>query len=150
MLAYGSIAGGFLSDRWSGANEPASMNRSLQKYRLIIEEAGGWASLQALLHTLQSIADKHDVTISVVAARWVLDRPQVAAIILGTGRNSHTEQLADIRRLSLDSDDLSSIDECLQALKVPPGDTYDLERDPVGPHQAIIKTDLGNEVKDSA
>ena len=43
ILAYGSLAGGFLTDRWLGESDPgfAFDNRSLVKYRLIIEEFGG-------------------------------------------------------------------------------------------------------------
>ncbi|HXW19474.1 MAG TPA: aldo/keto reductase, partial [Roseiarcus sp.] len=44
LLCYGSLAGGFLSDRWLGAPAPTGdlPNRSLVKYRLVIEEFGGW------------------------------------------------------------------------------------------------------------
>lgn len=43
ILIYGSLAGGFLSDRWLGAPDPgfAFQNRSLVKYRLIIEDFRG-------------------------------------------------------------------------------------------------------------
>ena len=42
LLAYGSLAGGFLHERWLGVAAPAEPleNRSLVKYRLIIEEWG--------------------------------------------------------------------------------------------------------------
>ena len=150
MLAYGALAGGFLSERWLDAAAPRSMNRSLQKYRLIIDEGGGWERYQALLHTLDGIARKHSVSISVVAARWVLDRPQVAAVILGTGRQSHMEQLARVRALSLDTEDRHLIAESLAMLTVPAGDTYELERDPHGPHQAIIRTNLRDKSEERA
>jgi aryl-alcohol dehydrogenase-like predicted oxidoreductase len=145
LLAYGSIAGGFLNQQWLAAPSPSDMNRSLQKYRLIIMEAGGWDRFQGLLQVLDQIARKHGVTVSTVAARWVLDRPAVAAIILGTGRTSRVPGYADIAALSLDEADLHAIDRCLDALVVPPGDTYELERDPAGKHRGIIKTDLRNE-----
>ena len=145
MLAYGALAGGFLSERWLDAASPRSMNRSLQKYRLIIDEAGGWERYQALLHTLDAIAQKHGVSMSVVAARWVLDRPQVTAVILGTGRQSRLQQFALMQALSLDPEDRRSIAQSLAILTVPAGDTYELERDPHGPHQAIIRTDLRDE-----
>jgi hypothetical protein len=43
FLCYGSILGGFLSERWLGVTEPKEPfeNRSLVKYKLIIDEALG-------------------------------------------------------------------------------------------------------------
>ena len=51
ILCYGTVAGGFLGDRWLGVPEPASgfENRSLTKYKLVIEDFGGWALFQELL-----------------------------------------------------------------------------------------------------
>ena len=54
LLCYGTVAGGFLSDRWLGAPEPQPPfeNRSLTKYKLIIDDFGGWDLFQELLRTL--------------------------------------------------------------------------------------------------
>ncbi len=44
LLSYGAVAGGFLSERWLGQMPPKTLeNRSLIKYRLIIDEFGGFA-----------------------------------------------------------------------------------------------------------
>ncbi|HEY1908828.1 MAG TPA: aldo/keto reductase, partial [Myxococcaceae bacterium] len=58
LLAYGTVAGGFLSDRWRGEPSPAEplVNRSLVKYRLIIDEFGGWPLFQELLTALRQVA----------------------------------------------------------------------------------------------
>ena len=47
IFCYGTVAGGFLSERWLGQAEPAGplANRSLTKYKLIIDEFGGWADV---------------------------------------------------------------------------------------------------------
>lgn len=51
VLAYGVLAGGFLTDAWLGKPEPTEnlSNRSLIKYRLIIQEWGSWALFQVCL-----------------------------------------------------------------------------------------------------
>ena len=48
-LCYGVIAGGFLSDRYLNTSSPSEPleNRSLTKYRLIIEEYGGYDLFQS-------------------------------------------------------------------------------------------------------
>ena len=116
LLPYGVLAGGFLSEKYLGRPAPASMNRSLQKYRLIIDEAGGWEVLQRLLELLAGIANKHDTSIDAIAARWVLDQPTVAAIILGIGSCSRAEKNLALGEIQLDDEDRRSIAEGHPAL----------------------------------
>lgn len=142
LLPYGVLAGGFLGGKYVGAQPPPRMNRSLTKYRLIIEEAGGWETYQSLLRVLSSIARKHDVPMELVAARWVLDRPGVRAIILGVGTRSRASQNRTLAMIQLDPEDRRRIQAQLDRQKIPAGDMYELERDENGPHSAIIKTNL--------
>jgi aryl-alcohol dehydrogenase-like predicted oxidoreductase len=142
LLPYGVLAGGFLSDKYLGNAAPTKPNRSLQKYQLIIEEVGGWDTLQRLLEVLASIAGKHDTGIDTIAARWVLDQSTVAAIILGIGSRSRARENLAISEIDLDDDDRHNIVECLKSLTVPPGDPYDLERDTDSIHSRIIRTEL--------
>ena len=90
LLCYGTVAGGFLSDKWLGAPEPADdlENRSLVKYRLIIEDFGGWALFQKLLGALRTIADRHDTDIATIASAAVLARRAVAGVIVGARNRS--------------------------------------------------------------
>jgi len=150
ILAYGALAGGFLSGRWLGSEPDGAGNRSLTKYRLIIDEAGGWDRFQALLHLLDGIAGKHGVPISTVATCWVLDRPGVAAVILGVGKRARAVENHRLADFVLDEDDRSAIDAFLDRQPVPPGDMYALERDPFGRHSAIIKTDINSAAEGGA
>jgi len=142
LLPYGVLAGGFLTEKYLHAAAPAKMNRSLQKYHLIIEEIGGWEVFQQLLELLAQIADKHRTTIGAVAARWVLDQPHVAAVILGIGSRSRARENLTLASLRLDREDRQAISARLQAQAIPAGDMYELERDPGGPHTRIIKKNL--------
>jgi len=150
ILAYGALAGGFLSGRWLGAEPDGAANRSLTKYRLVIDEAGGWDRLQALLRLLEGIAIKHGMPLATVAARWVLDRPGVAAVILGVGKRARAAENRRLADLELDKDDRSALDAFLDRQPVPPGDMYALERDPFGRHSAIIKTDINSAAEGGA
>jgi aryl-alcohol dehydrogenase-like predicted oxidoreductase len=142
LIPYGVLAGGFLSQKYLGSQAPVSPNRSLTKYRLIIEEAGGWNIYQDLLEVLVTIGKKHAVSADLVAARWVLDRPTVKAIILGVGSSSRAQKNLELARLNLDSEDQHAIKQQLERQSIPPGDMYDLERDESSVHAGIIKTDL--------
>lgn len=142
LLAYGVLAGGFLSRHYLSEQTPAATNRSLTKYSLIIDESGGWASHQQLLALLTEIGERHQVPAELVAARWVLDRPMVRAIILGTGKKSRAALNRRLAVLELNEQDRRELEAWTDRHPSPGGDIYDRERDPDGPHSRIIKTNL--------
>lgn len=141
LLCYGTVAGGFLSDRWLGAADPPQpyANRSLVKYRLMVEEYGGWARFQKLLTEVRGIADKHQTDIAAVCARWVLDKPQVAVALMGARDARHLSSSLAIFRIQLDAQDRQTLDALAAAANGPPGDCYDVERDPASIHMRIMQ-----------
>ena len=145
LLCYGTVAGGFLSDAWLGRPEPGALeNRSLVKYQLIIEDFGGWALFQELLRALRRIADRHGADIASVATRHVLDRPLVAAAIVGVRNRAHLAAHASLFEFALDQADRAGIDTVLSRARPIEGDTYTLERDRDGRHGRIMKYNLGD------
>jgi aryl-alcohol dehydrogenase-like predicted oxidoreductase len=143
LLCYGTVCGGFLSERWLGKPAPPELaNRSLVKYKLIIDDFGGWDLLQELLQVLMGIAVKHDTDIASVATRMILDREQVAAAIVGAVNTAHLAAHSQIGRLHLDADDRSSIVAVTERRRGPAGDIYELERDRTGPHGRVMRYEL--------
>lgn len=118
LLTYGTVLGGLLSEKYLGRAEPgrSELNTaSLQKYRNMVDAWGGWSLFQELLVALKSIADKCHVSIANLGVRYILDRPAVAGVIVGT-RLSVTEHIADNARVfgfSLDDDDRNAIEAVL-------------------------------------
>jgi aryl-alcohol dehydrogenase-like predicted oxidoreductase len=146
-LCYGTVAGGFLSDRYFGAPEPEPPfeNRSLTKYRLIIEEFGSYELFQNLLGTLKTIANKHDVNIAEVACRYIMQKPMVAGIIVGARNSKHLRRLQALDTFQLDEEDLAIIEQITSQGQGPNGPFYDLERDKTGKHGAIMKYNLNED-----
>ena len=144
LLIYGTVAGGFLGDRWLGKPEPEAPleNRSLTKYKLIIDDFGGWDLFQALLHALRKVADRHGVDIATVASRYMLDLPQVAAVIVGARNREHLIANLKIGSMKLTDADRAEIGAILAERKGPEGDTFELERDREGRHGRIMKYNL--------
>jgi aryl-alcohol dehydrogenase-like predicted oxidoreductase len=144
LLCYGTVAGGFLSDRWLGRPAPAESlaNRSLVKYRLIIDEFGGWPLFQELLVVLRGIADRQHCDIATVATRAMLDCPAVAAAIVGATSAAHLEAHGRIGEVALGEQDRAAIAAVTSRRQGPPGDVYALERDREGPHGRIMKYTL--------
>ncbi len=112
----------FPSDGWVSRLRVRDLaNRSLAKYKLIIEDFGGWGLFQELLEVLSRIAAAHDTDIASVATRVMLDRDQVAAAIVGAVNTSHLHAHAQIGTLRLHADELSSIANVIRRRRGPAG-----------------------------
>jgi len=146
LFCYGSLAGGFVSEKWVGRPAPSDPdNRSLVKYRLIIEELGGWEAFQGLLGELAAIAAGHGVSLSAVAVRWVLDHPVVAGAIVGMRSASHTAANRAVFGFALNDADRRRLEAWLARHPGPQGDTFGLERIKGGRHASIMKTELNKQ-----
>ncbi len=134
ILAYGTIAGGFLSDRWLGKPEPTAdlATWSQMKYKRFIDEAGGWSKLQHLLEATNTVAQKHGVSIANVASRYMLEQPAVGGVIIGArlSKSAHVEDTVKLFEFSLDEEDHQKIREAQAALSPIHGDCGDEYRKP--------------------
>jgi len=146
LLTYGSLAGGFLAQRYLNRPELPPANRSLVKYRLMIEELGGWDGFQALLGALAGIASRHGVGIANVALRWTLQRDGVTAAIVGAFDAAHLDDNLKVFGFELDDEDMRRLEPFADA--GPEGDVYAAERVPDGAHAAIMKYNLNREASD--
>jgi aryl-alcohol dehydrogenase-like predicted oxidoreductase len=147
LLAFGTLAGGFLTDAWLGRPDPghAFANRSLVKYRLIIDEFGSWDLFQELLAALQAVGARHGVPLSAVASAWVLDQPQVAGVIIGARYARHLPRMLDVFRLRLDAADHARIGAVIAQAQGPGGPVFALESDRGGRHGGIMKYNLNTD-----
>ena len=135
LLAYGTLAGGWLSHRWLGQPEPdweRGGTWSQMKYGRFLRVAGGWDALQRVLRAADAVARRHDVSISNVASRYVLEQPAVAGVIIGA-RPGEREHIADNLRVfsfSLTGQDREELEAALATLDPIPGDCGDEYRKP--------------------
>lgn len=141
LVTYGHLLGGFFSEDWLGAPEPQEpyANRSLRKYKLIIDDFGGWALFQELLAELTRIGKRHGVGPGEVALRWTLDRPGVAGCIVGATSTRHLARNVGVFDLSLDDDDRAALAAICARRTGPLGDCYELETDQSGRHGRIMR-----------
>jgi aryl-alcohol dehydrogenase-like predicted oxidoreductase len=115
LLAYGTICGGLISERYLGRAEPSTAELdtlSLRKYKQMIDAWGGWNLFQDLLLILKRIAQKHNVSIANVATSYILGKPAVAGVIVGVrlGITDHRSDNVRVYDLDLDKSDRDSID----------------------------------------
>lgn len=133
LFAYGTLCGGFLSEKWLGAADPVTINDwSKMKYHRFIEAAGGWDGFQGILQAAHDIGVKHGVSLSNVATRWVLEQPHVAATIIGArlGESEHMADNAQLFSFSLDDDDHARLSNAFAQTGDIPGDCGDEYRKP--------------------
>jgi len=144
LLCYGTVAGGFLSERWIDVPEPTGdlANRSLTKYKLIIDDSGGWPAFQLLLAGLSLVAARHDCDIATIATSYILTRASVCAAIIGATNVLHLPAHEKLGRVRLGATEISDIDALVAGHQGPRGDVYDLEREREGRHGRIMKYNL--------
>lgn len=146
MLCYGVLAGGFLTSHWLGKADPGFEfeNRSLIKYRLIIEDFGGWQLFQQLLQTLAAIGAEHQVPLSSVATRFMMNQAGVSGVIIGARTAAHIGDTLSAIDLVLTNENIQAIEEILNQRQGPNGSVYELEKDRNGPHGRIMKYNLNS------
>ena len=148
ILCYGVLAGGFLTAQWLGRPDPGFRfeNRSLIKYRLIIEDFGGWDLFQSLLQVLNDIGIEHVAPLSAVATSYMMEQPQVAATIIGARTADNIDETLASFNVSLTPANVEAIEAITAQSDGPKGSVYELESDRAGPHGRIMKYNL-NTVK---
>ena len=133
LLAYGTLGGGFLTDRWVGAPEPEEVaDWSKMKYHRFIRAIGGWGALQQVLAAARQVAHKHGVSVANVATRWVLEQPAVAAVIVGArlGEREHRADNLQLFAFAFDDEDRALLNTAFAATTRIPGDCGDEYRRP--------------------
>ena len=133
VLAYGALAGGLLSDAGGVPLE----SRSLTKYRLIVEEAGGREVLGRARRALAELAARHGATMADSAVAYALSQPAVGAAIVGLSRRGLA---VDGRRVHLTPSDLERLEAALP--NTVRGEVFGVERDRKGPHGRIMRYNL--------
>ncbi|SNB72548.1 Predicted oxidoreductase [Arboricoccus pini] len=125
LLAYGTLAGGLLAERWLNQPEPLELQDwSKMKYKRFIDAIGGWGAYQTMLFTLAEIGQRHGASIANVATRWVLDQPATAAVIVGArlGERDHKADNQRLFELRLDAEDLARLGAAFAVTRPIPGD----------------------------
>jgi aryl-alcohol dehydrogenase-like predicted oxidoreductase len=150
ILCYGTLAWGLLSNRYIDQREPQKNingdyeNRSLKKYMLIIEDFGGRKLFQELLTTLNTIAIKHHVTLSDIAMKYILEKPEVWGIIVWSRNAQHVNKISSPFSFNLDTQDYWVVQQVLQKSQTIREDCFDLERDNPR-HSGIMKKNLNRD-----
>jgi len=135
ILAYGTLCGGFISNKWLGKAEPTGdqlSNWSLMKYKRFIDAAGGWDKFQHVLSEVNAVAQETGRSISTIASKYQLTRKAVGSVIIGArlGENAHIEDAAALFSFELSGSQIMRITNAIATLDPIPGDCGDEYRKP--------------------
>ncbi|MGH0140665.1 UNVERIFIED_CONTAM: hypothetical protein FKN15_037773 [Acipenser sinensis] len=125
LLAYGTLGGGLISEKYLGAAEPRGQGElktaSLSKYKNMINMWGGWGLFQELLGSLDSVARSQHCTIVNVAIKYILDMPAVGGVIVGSRLGvpgaEHIQENLKSFEVNLSANDISKIESVLSRSK---------------------------------
>ncbi len=129
ILCYGTVAGGFISERYLHSPEPTAFEtRSSVKYKLIIDDFGGWELFQELLVCLHQIALAHQTDIATISSAFTLGRRGVSAVIVGARNLDHLQNNLLIPSIILSATEVAAIENIISKAPGPLGPVYGLER----------------------
>ena len=135
ILAFGTLGGGFLSEKWLGQKEP-DMDKlatwSQMKYKRFLDQATDWATYQELLETLKSLAKAKKVSIANLASRYILEQQGVGGVIIGArpGISEHIEDNLNLLKSAFSPKEKETIANILNKFQAIPGDCGDEYRKP--------------------
>ncbi len=133
ILAFGSLAGGFLSEKWLNKPEPLDLATwSQMKYKRFIDVAGGWVKFQQILSTLNTLAQEKKCSIANIATLFILQAPNVGGVIVGTrlGKRDYLKDNLKLYELELSGEEIAVIQNAVSSLLPIPGGCGDEYRKP--------------------
>jgi len=145
VFAYGTLLGGFLHEDWLG-KDPSGLeclpNRSLAKYKLLIDDACGWKEFQTRLQVLHQLAEKYQCSIASIALTAIKQHSWCDAIIVGLSPQHYAAQNRSLNHhVCLDESDLQQITSWTCHLF---GDVYEEERNKQSCHARVMKYNLNS------
>lgn len=145
LFAYGALLGGFISEKWLAKEEPclsSLANRSLVKYKLIIDEACGWEVFQKRLLLLTTMAKRYQCPLAALVISALIQGQRCHSVIAGLSPNNYKEQ--NLALMSLPVLEESDLQELMGWSCKLTGDPYELERNKKSLHAKIMKYSLND------
>ena len=130
ILAFGTLAGGFLSKKWFHQPEP-NINQlttwSQMKYKRFIDQTGSWENFQQLLQTIHEIAIQKGASIANIASRYIMEQKGVGGVVIGArpGKSEHISANLRLFEMALTNEEKIKISDALAQLNPIPGDCGD-------------------------
>ena len=124
MMAFSPLAVGLLTGRFRRGQEPprntvwgAGELRGLSPGKADLKQAMT-KRVDRIVQTVIEIGAKHDKTPAQVAVAWVLDHPEVSAVVFGPDEPEHVDEIFGAPGFTLDGEDRTLLDK-VSAVEIP-------------------------------
>ena len=125
ILVWSTLAGGFLSGKYSRGNPLPTGTRFAEAGQFVpFDVERGYRIVDAL----KAVAERHSVSPVTVAVAWTVSRPAISSVIVGARTNEHLLDNLKAADLSLTPEDMAELDAVSN-----PGTPY--------PHWMVLQLD---------
>lgn len=147
LICYGTLAGGFFAERYIDRSRESVMpeTRSQVKYMQVLEDSLGWDGYQELLAKMKKMADGYGIGIPQLAARYILEQDNVAAIVIGVRSSRHVEDNARIFSFDMKEEDIRELRSFIEQYPVLFGEPFELERTAGSKYRNIMHMNINEE-----
>jgi aryl-alcohol dehydrogenase-like predicted oxidoreductase len=143
LFAYGALLGGFIHEQWVNQCKPdiaTLKNRSLVKYKLLIDSACGWQVFQQRLSRLKTLANVHHCSMAAIALAALLQAKKANAFIIGLSPQNFASQNSSLQKLPVLTE--PQVEELTSWTCSLTGDAFEVERDKSSAHAKVMKYEL--------
>lgn len=114
MVVWSPLKQGVLTGKYSGGEIPDDSRAASESMNSFLKDID--RDLVDRVDKLRPIAEKHEMSLTHLAIRWLLQREALTSVIIGATKLEHVdENCAAIDKPALDDDDLAKIDELFPA-----------------------------------
>ena len=106
IVVWSPLASGFLSGRYTRKDPSGGKGRLSEFDILHIDKEKGYD----LIEKMRAMAGQHKATVAQIALAWLLAKPYVGAILLGTSKLSQLEDNLGAANIALTAEDLTELD----------------------------------------
>ena len=118
QIVWSPLAQGVLTGKYKpGEKVPADSRAANKTMNRFIKQWLGDDTLEAV-QRLVPVADEAGITMSQLALAWVLQRPNISAVIVGASRPEQVNENVKAAEVQLTGDTLAAIDEALRTAVV--------------------------------
>ncbi len=114
LTPWSPLARGILAGSYRGGFDGGATNRSKGGDRARTESLYRGAADFAIAERVGEVAERLGKTPAQIALAWLLNKPEVAAPVVGVSRVEQIEQLADAASIALEADDVAYLEALYQ------------------------------------
>ncbi len=114
LTPWSPLARGILAGSYRGGFDGGATNRSKGGDRARTESLYRGAADFAIAERVGEVAERLGKTPAQIALAWLLNKPEVAAPVVGVSRVEQIEQLADAASITLEADDVAYLEALYQ------------------------------------